>query len=174
MLRERRRHTRRERRVRARQAVQVRKRASAPEPSCVKRVARQPAGMQAAEPRPMAAETKASEMTTAHPSKMHSAATDTGAAKMHATTTEMHSAATAKVHTAATKVATATAEMTTTTATATAEMTTTTTAAAVSGLRARRCGEHCQRRQQDRANCNSTVFHEYLPGRLVNVTLALV
>jgi len=127
--------------------------------------------MQAAEPRPMAAETKASEMTTAHPSKMHSAATDTGAAKMHATTTEMHSAATAKVHTAATKVATATAEMTTTTATA--EMTTTTTAA-VSGLRARRYGEDCQRGQQDRANCNSAVFHEYLPGRLVNVTLALV
>jgi len=136
--------------------------------------------MQAAEPRPMAAETKASEMTTAHPSKMHSAATDTGAAKMHATTTEMHSAATAKVHTAATKVATATAEMTTTTATAemttttaTAEMTTTTTAA-VSGLRARQYGEDCQRGQQDRANCNSAVFHEYLPGRLVNVTLVLV
>jgi hypothetical protein len=135
-------------------------------------VARQSARTKTAEPQTVATEAKASEMTA---TETHPSATETGTAETHSSAAEVHPSAATKVHAATAKVGPPSAEMTTA---STAEVTTAPSAevstasaastAAASGLRGQRHRNGHYRRQQDCANSNSAVFHEFPPGRHVN------
>ena len=132
----------------ARQAVQVGKRVSVLRCaySRVDRLARQSTWMEAAD-------AKASDMaaTQTHAAQMRYAAE----AHPTAAAAQMHSAAAADVETTSTTVETTSA---------TADVSATTAAAATeAGLRGRWRHNGRQRRQQDCANHNSIIFHEYLP-----------
>jgi hypothetical protein len=109
----------------------------------------------AAETLPAAAAAKMRYAAGAHPT--------TATAQMHsaAPTAKMHPAAAAEVSTT-----TATAEVSTANATATA----TTAAAAAESLCSHWHRNGRQRRQQDCANHNSAIFHEYLPALHRNVS----